>query len=165
MTSNETYIHQQQARNRQIQKPKKQIKIHVNDVFLDFQKPNQAFTQSLVPLVSPLATSISNFCAICCNSNAEKFLTCRTEAKLSTKNLLTVSQTCAYNPSPAKSQQDHHHPHQVDCTNFQTWKLKRSITTIGDSGRTHKKKERKTHRETDPYQRRLNPQQSKSNVY
>ncbi len=110
--------------------------------FLIFKNPIK-HSRSHLPLVSPLATSILNFCAICCNSNAEKFLTHRSEATLSMKNLLTVSQTCAYNPSPAKSQQDHHHPHQVHCTNFQTWKLKRSIITIGDSGRSHKKKERK----------------------
>jgi hypothetical protein len=54
-------------------------------VFLDFRVPNQAFKQSLLPLVSPLATSISNFCAICRNSNTEKFLTHRTEARVSTK--------------------------------------------------------------------------------
>ncbi len=148
-----------------IQKPKKQIKIRVNDVFLDFRIPNQAFKQSLLPLVSPLATSVSNFCAICCNSNAEKFLTLQNWSKtVNQKPAHCITNLCI-KPTPAKSQQDHHHPHQVDCTNFPTWKLKRPITTIGDSGRSQKKKERKTHRETGPYQRYLNPQQSKSNVH
>jgi hypothetical protein len=149
MTSNETYIHQQQARNRQIQKPKKQIKIHINDVFLDFRKLNQAFTQSLVPLVSPLATSISNFCAICCNSNAEKFLTCRTEARLSTKNLLTVSQTCAYNPSPAKSHKIIIIPTRLIAQIFRLGNSKDpSPQLVIQAGATRRKKEKPIERQT-----------------